>query len=105
VKVFRELDYPSQIAYLLPADVIESEEGGEEYRKVLAFCRKKKIHMITLSEKTWSPQLQEDLTRQGFQTLILSYTKVGDVLQALDAGADLVASHFYDVSYMKRLLF
>jgi hypothetical protein len=48
--------------------------------------------------------LQERLSGQGMQTLILTYTKSADVIHAIEAGADLAASRYYDVAYIKKML-
>ena len=57
-----------------------------------------------MTDKTWTKELQEKLKSQGFQTMILSYTRAGDVIEAVQAGADLVASHYYGVDYLEKML-
>jgi glycerophosphoryl diester phosphodiesterase len=98
VKKFKEFKYHCKIVYSLPA-------AEEQQQKAIDFCKKKKIRMLSVSDRVWTPELQEYLKNQEFQTLILSYTKTGDVLTAISAGADLVASHYYDVDYIQQLLF
>jgi predicted DNA-binding protein len=61
--------------------------------------------MVSMTEKTWTPELQKRLDKEGLKTLVLTYTKAGDVIEAIEAGAELVASHYYDVDYIQRLLF
>ena len=72
--------------------------------KSFDFVKKNKIRMISMTNQTWTEALQRQLEADGFQTLILSYTKVGEIIEALQNGADLVASHYYGVDYLNMLL-
>jgi polysaccharide pyruvyl transferase WcaK-like protein/glycerophosphoryl diester phosphodiesterase len=104
VRVQRERDVKAirQFGFLCPLIYFLAEEGAIE--KVVEFCHRKKIRMVSMTEKTWDPALQEMLQQEGLRTLILTYTKAGDVIGAITAGADLAASHYYDVNYISRLI-
>ena len=76
----------------------------EKYNKVIQFCKKNKIRMVSMTNRTWTVGLQHMLSKDEMQTLILSYNKAGDVITALQNGADFVASHYYGVDYLNKLL-
>lgn len=60
--------------------------------------------MISISNKVWTKEIQKRLRENTLQTIVMSYVKVGDILQVLEEGGQLVASHYYSVNYLKRLL-
>ena len=89
----------------MPENFPEGLEKSEKERdEILAFCKKKKISLLSMNEKVWSKELQKELNERGFQTLIFSYYKTGDILAAIREGAELVASHYYSVNYIERML-
>ena len=92
------------MVYFISAETVQAGEESAAYQKVMEFCKKKKIKTISMTDKTWTKELQEKLKSQGFQTMILSYTRAGDVIEAVQAGADLVASHYYGVDYLEKML-
>lgn len=104
VRMFEKMKYPCQMIFYLSQENAQEGLENQKCQEILSFCKKKKIRRISMSEKTWSPELQKELADLGIKTVIFSYTKVGDMLEALNAGADIVASHYYDVDYVKRLL-
>lgn len=104
VKAFAKQQYACKKCYYIPEEAATQEDGGEKYGKIIRFCKKNKIRMISMTNQTWTEALQRQLKADGFQTLILSYTKVGEIIEALQNGADLVASHYYGVDYLNMLL-
>jgi glycerophosphoryl diester phosphodiesterase len=104
IRLQRERDVASfqKCGYACPLIYYIAEGASEE--KVAAFCKKKKIRMVSMTEKTWTAPLQQKLAEQGMHTMILTYTKSADVIHAIEAGADLVASRYYDVTYIKKML-
>jgi hypothetical protein len=99
VKSFQSFGYNCPIIYYIEQGDTEREES------VIAFCKKKKIRMVSMTEKTWTPELQKRLGDEGIKTLVLTYTKAGEAINALGEGAELVASHYYDPDDIQRLLF
>lgn len=105
VKEFEKQKFACQIAYYLPEISAEGREQSEKERdKIFAFCKKKKISLLSMNEKVWSKELQKELNEMGFQSLVFSYYKTGDILAAIREGAELVASHYYSVNYIEQLL-
>ena len=104
VAAFKNQKYPCKMVYFISAETVQAGEESAAYQKVMEFCKKKKIKTISMTDKTWTKELQEKLKSQGFQTMILSYTRAGDVIEAVQAGADLVASHYYGVDYLEKML-
>jgi hypothetical protein len=98
VKSFKSFGYNCPIIYYIEQGDAEKEEA------VIAFCKKKKIRMVSMTEKTWTPELQQKLNEEGIKTLVLTYKRAGDVIRALNEGAELVASHYYDVAYIKSMM-
>ena len=101
IKAFAKQYYTCKKCYFISDDAAVQEE---KYNKIIQFCKKNKIRMISMNDHTWNVRLQQLLSGEGMQTLILSYNKVGDVITALQNGADLVASHYYGVDYLDKLL-
>jgi polysaccharide pyruvyl transferase WcaK-like protein len=97
LKAFAANSYPCGIIYFIPDE--------SSFDKTVDFCRRKKISMVSMTEKTWTPELQKKFNEEKIKTLVLTYTKAGDVIKAIEEGAELVASHYYDVDYIQRLIF
>ncbi len=101
VKAFAKQNYICKMCYFISDDVAMQPE---KYNKVIQFCKKNKIRMVSMTDRTWTVGLQHMLSKDEMQTLILSYNKAGDVITALQNGADFVASHYYGVDYLNKLL-
>lgn len=104
IEVFERQNYDCKMVYFLPEETAKKGENNSQYQQILQFCKKKRISIISMTEKTWTEKIQRNLKRQGLQTMVLTYTKAGDILTALRAGADFVASNYYDVAYINKLL-
>lgn len=104
VNTFLKQKFNCQIAYFISAEVAQLGVENEQFEKLVHFCKKKKIHIISMTEKTWTHDLQERLESQGFDTMILSYIKVGDIVDSVQFGAKYVATHYYSADYIKKLV-
>lgn len=104
IEAFQRQNYRGKMVYFMPEETAKKGEKSAQYQHILDFCKKKKISIISMTEKTWTEKIQKNLKRQGLQTMVFTYTKAGDILTALRAGADFVASHYYDAAYVNKLL-
>ncbi len=104
VNAFFKQNFNCCLAYFLSAEVEGLGEDSLEYRKIIDFCKKKKINILSMTDKTWNKDLQERLKTQKLDTMVLTYTKTGDILEAIQTGAKYVATHYYSVEYMNKLL-
>ena len=104
VRLLDEQGYACGKIYYLSPELAQKETTDAQYRKVVRFCRKNKIKYISMSDQAWSKAVQEKLTEDGLEALVLSYSKVGDILYAWEHGAGLTGSYYYDAAYIRRLL-
>lgn len=101
---FLKQNFNCRLAYFISEETAQLGADSLEFKKIISFCKKKKIRIISMTEKTWNHDLQYYLADQGLDTMVLSYIKVGDIIEAVQAGAKYVATHYYSVDYIKMLL-
>lgn len=104
ITAFERQNYFCRMSYFISQETAETGTESEQFEKIVRFCKKKKIRIISMTEKTWTIELQESLSRQKFKVMVLSYTKAGDIIEAMQGGAEFAASHYYGVDYVNKLL-
>lgn len=104
ISVFKKQKYNCKMIYFLSMEMADKIKKDVEYEQLIDLCKKNKINMISISNKVWTKEIQKRLRENTLQTIVMSYVKVGDILQVLEEGGQLVASHYYSVNYLKRLL-
>lgn len=84
------------IAYELPGD-------PSIYDDIMKYCQKEKIKWITATSKKYTDETAKYLSDKGMKTIVFSYSKPGDMIDAIKKGAVLVGSTTYSVKYLKKL--
>ena len=78
-------------------------EESQPLKEVLQFCKDSNINLLSMGDKSFDKNVQEECAKYGIKTLVMSYIKTSDMIQALEEGADYVGSHYYSVDYLDRL--
>lgn len=102
VKIFKKQKYPCKIAYFVSQEVAKAEES-QLLKEVLQFCKDSNINLLSMGDKSFDKNVQEECAKYGIKTVVMSYTKTSDIIWALKEGADYVGSHYYSVDYLDRL--
>lgn len=103
VKIYKEKKYPAKIAYFMPAVKGPDIEPKEHYKKVISFCKTQKINLITMSNDVYNEQIQTLLDESRIEAFVMTYSKAGDIIEAISNGVHIAGSHYYGPDYINRL--
>ncbi len=102
LELWRKQKYPCEIAYYLPQN---EEEGklSEKQQAAIKLCKKEKIKLISMRSNTYNDYIAGVLKDNSLKSIVLSYTKTDDLIEALKRGADFAGSIYYSAKYMEDL--
>ena len=102
VDLWKKQKYPCKIAYYLP----ESEEEGklsEKQQAAIDYCKKEKIELISLLSKTYDDYIAKLLKENSLKSIVFTYTKTEDLIDAFKKGANYAGSFYYSAKYIEDL--
>lgn len=102
VKVLKNLEYDGEISYYVNKETVQPEKK-ELLEEILQFCSDNNIKVLSMSNKSYHRGVLAECKKHKLQTMVLSFTKISEMLEALEDGVDFVGSHYYGVDYLERL--
>ena len=102
VELWRKQNYNCQIAYFI-ADAADPEDFSKNQLQAINYCVKQNIKYISLSAKAYTEETALLLKNSKLKPIVFSYTKTEDIISAINRGAELVGSFYYQSDYIKQL--
>ncbi len=105
----KAIEYALQINFQLPLvfHMEKKDETPEQLykrcRDTLQFCQKYGIGFISMNPDIFSREIGALCKKYGIKPWVFTCTRTDRIIEALNSGADMVGSHYYDVNYLKRL--
>ena len=103
VLVFKEKKLNCEIIYFVAENKNDDKDYYQSVRNTLDYCKKQKIKMVSMSDKTYNEKICEILKEYGVKACIFTYTNTEKIINAIKNGAELVGSHYYGVKYLEKL--
>ena len=93
-----------RIAYYLP------EREKWEAKKITLenltrYCKKEKINLITMSNKTYDKEIADALQSAKIKVLLFTTNSYTSVVEALHLGADFIGTQHLSIEMLKKLAF
>lgn len=103
VKAYKATSLRLPIIYYLPVLKEVSEKEPNPWMKAIQYAKQQHISTLSMNAELWNETTAQLLRENDLQALVLSYSKAGNLKQALDLGATLVGSHYFGPTYMTQL--
>lgn len=92
-----------KLAYYLPSKEVR-ERKRIDVEQELAFCKKRKIKMLTIPKEALEKELVKQIHNYGMKVCVFSLNKYTEVKEAIFMGVDLIGTHHLGVKMLGDLI-
>lgn len=103
IEYFMKKDIKMDIVYHVADPKATPEKAVEACQNALEYCRSKKIKYISMNPDLYTAEIAAICSQYAVKVCVFTCTKTERIINAIQQGASLVGSHYYDVKYLKRL--
>ncbi len=103
VSAFKEKKLKCEIIYFVADNKNDDENYYQSVRNTLDYCKKQKIKLVSMSDKTYNEEMGIILNEYGVKACVFTYTNTEKIVNAIESGVEFVGSHYYGVKYLEKL--
>lgn len=101
VESAKALDLQIEVMYYYPS--IAERKNDFSPKKLINYCKAEGITRISMRAETYTNDVSKLLNKNEMQACVLSLTKLDDILNCIDRGAEFVGSGIYSPEYFRIL--
>lgn len=99
VETVRKAQLPVQMMYYVPPKQ-KREEKNQTLDAIGKYCRKQNIQWVSMPKEALDEEVMAYLRKEKLKTCVFSYNSYTDALQALELGADWIATSYLSPAQM-----
>ncbi len=102
VDTFKASDVPFVLMFYIPPEPMRSE-NNITVDTVYKYCKRQEIRWVSLGRETFDEEISGQLAQRKIKVCVFTHNNLTDVIDCINRGADLVASHFLNVDEVRDM--